>query len=102
MRPYTQTTTIGDLIKKHIASITPETPELMTIEMVVNKIQNAIKGGLNVKYKNSQVCDIGICNTISPKLYIFKIDGVCAISLDELNICELCKSFTYTKIEQLF
>lgn len=105
MPPYTQvtpTTTIGELLKQHIALITPETPEAITIEMVVNKIQNAIKDGLNVKYENSRVYDIGILNAINAKLFIFKTDGGCAIRLDELNICELCKAFTYTKTEQLF
>lgn len=102
MPTYTQTITVGDLIEKHIESITTKTPESMTIEMVVNKIQNAIKDGLNVKYENSRVYDIGILNAINAKLFIFKTDGGCAIRLDELNICELCKAFTYTKTEQLF
>lgn len=94
-------TTLGELIKAHVGK-NRQVSTSLTIDIVVNKVQTAIKDGIAVLYCKQAIRDIGLCNAIEPQIFLFKTEGMIVKKLSELQIDEFAKSFTYIKTENLF
>lgn len=96
--------TLGEAHQEHTKNIkeVPVSEPTLTIESVVHKVQEAIKSGTTVLYCKQAIRDIGLCNAITPQVFLFKTEGIIVKKLSDLQIDEFSKGFTYTKTENLF